>query len=137
MKRNNRRDFSRRMLNSNRRRAKLNSALSENVRTALEETGNYEDWEIDEIIKAANALGYQDNEVADHEWIVIPASDSVADFAEEWLNYTYAFEELPEDLDWMIDYLDYKAYGNMLLSYMYVNNNGNGNWVVDATNSSI
>lgn len=135
MRRNTRRDFSRRMLNSN-RRTRLNSSVSPDVKEVLIDSGNYSDEEVDQIIIAANAFGYSDDETIDTEWVVLPAS-SDEEFAEAYLEWTGELAELPDEYAWLIDYFDFLSYGRNLRTGTYTNNNQNGFFVIDLTNSSL
>lgn len=123
MKRNTRRNFSRRMLNSNRRRASLNSAVSDYAAITEELSDLYSKEDAKWIIEAANYLNYEPEIVANRSWAVFYDVYSWADFAEQFLEYTGAFEGLPEEFDWLIDYFDFAAYGQNMSysSYMYRN----------------
>lgn len=133
MRRNTRRDFSRRMLNSN-RRTRLNSSVSPGVREVLIDSGNYSDEEVDQIIIAANALGYSDDEVINTEWLVIPARHD-GEFGEAYLELTDAIIGLPDEYAWLLDYFDYDSYGYNVRVGSYTNNNENGFYVMDLNRS--
>ena len=133
MRRNIRRGFSRRMLNSN-RRTRLNSSVSPGVREVLIDSGNYSDEEIDQIIIAANALGYSDDEVINAEWLVIPARHD-GEFGEAYLELTDATFGLPDEYAWLLDYFDYDSYGYNVRVGSYTNNNENGFYVMDLSRS--
>lgn len=133
MKRNTRRNFSRRMLNSN-RRTRLNSSVSPGVREVLIDSGDYSDEEVDQIIIAANALGYSDDEVINTEWLVIPARHD-GEFGEAYLELTDAIIGLPDEYAWLLDYFDYDSYGYNVRVGSYTNNNENGFYVMDLNRS--
>lgn len=133
MRRNTRRDFSRRMLNSN-RRTRLNSSVSPGVREVLIDSGNYSDEEVDQIIIAADALGYSDDEVINTEWLVIPARHD-GEFGEAYLELSDATIGLPDEYAWLLDYFDYDSYGYNVRVGSYTNNNENGFYVMDLNRS--
>lgn len=135
MKRNTRRNFSRRMLNSN-RRTRLNSSVSPGVREVLIDSGNYSDEEVDQIIIAANAFGLSDEETINSEWVVFDAA-SDEEFGEAYLEWTGELAELPDDYAWLIDYFDFNSYGRNLRTGTYTNNNKNGFFVMNLSWSSL
>lgn len=121
----------RRMLNSN-RRTRLNSALSDNVREELLNSGNYSEEDVEQILIAAEELGYSDEETINHEWVVFPARND-GEFAETYLELSGSFIDLPDHYSWLLDYFDYDSYGYNLRVGSYTNNNENGYYVMDLT----
>ena len=136
-RRNNRRSaVSRRTIRTNANRQRLNCATAADY-DREELVDNYGEDEADMIIEAASALGYTAEKVSDRvnrgAWFVFPSAYSAEDVAEQYLDFTAAFEGLPEQFDWMVDYLDTRAYGENLLSAAY-SYKGDGFYVLDLVN---
>ena len=135
MKRNTRRNFSRRILNSN-RRTRLNSSVSPGVREVLIDSGDYSEEDVDQIIIAANAMGYSDEETINAEWIVFPARHD-GEFGEAYLEWSGELLDIPDAYAWLLDYFDYDSYGYNMRVGTYTNNNENGFYVMDFARSSL
>lgn len=134
--RNSRRNTVRPTMRTNSSRRRLNCATAADY-DREELVDNYGVEEADMIIEAAQALGYSAERVSESvnrgAWFVCPDAYSATDVAEQYFEATGAFEGLPEQFDWMVDYLDTRAYGANLLSAAY-SYEGDGFYVLDLIN---
>ena len=134
--RNSRRNAYRNAMRTNASRRRINCATAADY-DREELVDNYGEDEADMIIEAAQALGYSAEKVSDRvnrgAWFVFPSAYTAEDVAEQYLDFTAAFDGLPEQFDWMVDYLDTRAYGENLITAAY-SYKGDGFYVLDLIN---